>query len=74
MNPITALFWTAVLNGFAAPPLLWLILVISNDRKLMADRTNNRLTNLLGVATALSMSVLAIVWVVLLLTGQAGVT
>src|SRR5437879_6408885 len=32
INPIAALFWTAVINGFLAPPLLVLIMLIANNR------------------------------------------
>jgi Mn2+/Fe2+ NRAMP family transporter len=70
IDPFTALFWTAVLNGIAAPPLLWLILIIANDRKVMGDRTNGRWTNLLGGFTALLMTGLAVIWLVLLATGS----
>src|SRR5439155_24192538 len=30
INPINALFWTAVINGFLAPPLMVLIMLIAN--------------------------------------------
>jgi NRAMP (natural resistance-associated macrophage protein)-like metal ion transporter len=70
IDPFTALFWTAVLNGIAAPPLLWLILIVANDRKVMGERTNGRWTNLLGGFTALLMTLLAVVWLVLLATGN----
>ncbi len=48
INPMKALFWTAVINGFLAPPLLVLILLISNNPKIMGDKTNGPWTNLLG--------------------------
>jgi NRAMP (natural resistance-associated macrophage protein)-like metal ion transporter len=70
IDPISALFWAAVLNGLAAPPLLWLILIVANDRKLMGERTNGRLTNLLGVIAATLMSLLAVAWIVLLVLGK----
>ena len=35
INPIDALFWTAVLNGFLAPPLLVLVMLVANDRTIM---------------------------------------
>ena len=38
INPISALFWTAVINGFAAPPMLCLIMFISNNRTIMGER------------------------------------
>jgi NRAMP (natural resistance-associated macrophage protein)-like metal ion transporter len=53
INPIDALFWTAVTNGFIAPPLLVLIMLVSNNRKIMRERINGTGINILGwVGTA----------------------
>ncbi|HEY7985051.1 MAG TPA: Nramp family divalent metal transporter [Ktedonobacterales bacterium] len=60
INPITALFWTAVINGFLAPPLLVVILLIANNRAIMGQRTNGRLTNALGVLTVALMTAAAL--------------
>jgi Mn2+/Fe2+ NRAMP family transporter len=57
INPIDALFYTAVINGFGAPPLLVLIMLVANDRKIMGARRNGRLTNVLGWAAAAIMFV-----------------
>ena len=40
INPITALFATAVVNGLVAPPLLILITLLGSDRKVMGKRTS----------------------------------
>jgi NRAMP (natural resistance-associated macrophage protein)-like metal ion transporter len=49
-----ALVWTAVINGFIAPPLMVVIMLISNNRSVMGNRTNGVLTNVLGwIATIL---------------------
>ena len=54
INPISALFWTAVINGVIAPPLLLLIMLVSNNRRVMGPRINNRVTNFIGwAATAI---------------------
>jgi len=55
INPIRALFWTAVINGLLAPPLLVLIMFVSNNRKVMGIHTNGKLTNVLGWAAAAIM-------------------
>ena len=55
INPIKALFWTAVINGLLAPPLLVVIMLIANNRKVMGDRVNSRWTNVLGWATTVLM-------------------
>ncbi len=57
--PVTALFWTAVINGVLAPPLIIVIMLVSNSRKVMGDRTNGRLTNILGWGTAVIMTAAA---------------
>lgn len=60
VSPMKALFWTAVLNGFLAPPLLVLIMLISSNRKVMGKRVNGVWLNVLGWATALAMFAAAI--------------
>lgn len=60
INPIRALFWTAVVNGLLAPPLLVLIMLVSNNQKVMGERTNGRLVNILGWAAAVVMVAAAI--------------
>ena len=54
INPITALFWTAVINGLLAPPLLVIVMLVSNSRKVMGDKVNGTFTNVVGwTATAI---------------------
>ncbi|MCA1646395.1 MAG: divalent metal cation transporter [Chloroflexi bacterium] len=61
INPIDALFYTAVINGLLAPPLLVVIMLVSNNRQIMGNRTNNRWINLGGWAATGLMSAAAIV-------------
>jgi Mn2+/Fe2+ NRAMP family transporter len=50
---MAALFWTAVINGLISPPLLVIIMLVSNNEKVMGDNVNGRGANLIGwVATA----------------------
>jgi NRAMP (natural resistance-associated macrophage protein)-like metal ion transporter len=60
INPIKALFLTAVLNGVLAPPMLFLIMKVSNNRKIMGARVNGLMLNLAGWVTAAVMSAAAI--------------
>ena len=60
INPIRALFWTAVLNGFLAPPLLVIIMLIANDKKIMGERVNKLGINVLGWLTTAVMFAAAI--------------
>lgn len=60
INPISALFWTAVINGVVAPPLLVVVMLIANNKKVMGPRTNGHLTNLIGWLAAVIMFAAAI--------------
>lgn len=60
INPIKALFWTAVINGFLSPPLLVVIMLMANNKEAMGDRVNSFWTNVLGWATAAIMFAAAI--------------
>lgn len=54
IGTVQLLVGSAVLNGILAPPLMVIILLVANDRSIMAGRTNNRLMNALGIlATAI---------------------
>lgn len=48
INPINALFWTAVINGVVAPPLLVVVMLVSNNKRVMGSRTNGLGTNIIG--------------------------
>ena len=43
INPVKALFWTAVINGLLAPFLLVAILIVASDKKLMRGQPSSRL-------------------------------
>ena len=60
INPIDALFWTAVINGFLAPPLLVIIMLVANNKEVMGKQVNSPIMNVLGWATALLMFAAAI--------------
>ncbi len=59
INPIQALYYTAVLNGVVAPPLLIMIMLISNNRRIMQTKTNGKVANTLGWITTVGMTVAA---------------
>jgi Mn2+/Fe2+ NRAMP family transporter len=50
-NPMKALVWSGIVQGFSTPPLLLLILLMTNNRAIMGDRVNGRWTNVLGWIT-----------------------
>lgn len=51
---------TAVINGVLAPPLLLLILLVANNRRVMGDKINGPLANLLCSIAAILMFTAAI--------------
>lgn len=55
INPIRALFWSAVVNGLLAPFLLAGILVVASDRRLMHGQPSSLLGRIVVGATALLM-------------------
>jgi Mn2+/Fe2+ NRAMP family transporter len=55
INPLKALFWTAVINGLLAPFLLIGILYVASDRKLMLDQPSSMLSRVLVAITTLAM-------------------
>jgi NRAMP (natural resistance-associated macrophage protein)-like metal ion transporter len=67
IDPIRALFWTAVVNGVVAPPLLVLIILLGSDRNFMHTRISGWLSrSLTWVATAI-MAAAAVFMLVLTL-------
>lgn len=59
-NAVRMLFWSAVLNGLLAPPLVIMVVLLTGDRKVMGNRVNSRGMKVLGWACAAVMSAAAI--------------
>jgi Mn2+/Fe2+ NRAMP family transporter len=55
VNPVKALFWTAVINGVLAPFLLVGILLVASDRKLMKNQPSSRTSLIVVTITTLAM-------------------
>ena len=60
LNPMQALFWVAVINGFLAPPLLVVLMLIANNQKVMGQRRNGPLINVVGWLTTVAMFAAAV--------------
>jgi NRAMP (natural resistance-associated macrophage protein)-like metal ion transporter len=52
INAVKMLFWSAVVNGVLAPPLVVLVVLLTSDPKVMGAHANPPLLRLLGWATA----------------------
>ncbi len=61
LQPFQILYYTAVLNGIIAPPLMVLILLIAGNKNIMGKYTNSRLSAALG-------------WIITILMGIASLT
>jgi NRAMP (natural resistance-associated macrophage protein)-like metal ion transporter len=59
-NAVKMLFYSAVLNGILAPPLVVLVVMLSSDRRVMGDRINSRTTSVLGWICAAVMAIAAV--------------
>jgi NRAMP (natural resistance-associated macrophage protein)-like metal ion transporter len=59
-NAVKMLFWSAVLNGVLAPPLIVLVVLVTSNKKVMGDRVNPPLLKWLGWATAAVMAIAAV--------------
>jgi NRAMP (natural resistance-associated macrophage protein)-like metal ion transporter len=54
VNPIRALYWSAILNGIAAPPIILLMLILSNSHRAVGNVTGGRVSDwLVGIALVL---------------------
>jgi NRAMP (natural resistance-associated macrophage protein)-like metal ion transporter len=59
ISPIKALIYSAILYGLTAPVLIAIILHISNNKRIMGEFTNSRISNILGFATLIIMTTAA---------------
>jgi NRAMP (natural resistance-associated macrophage protein)-like metal ion transporter len=51
LSPVRMLFWSAVVNGVLAPPLILLVILLTSDPKVMGKRVNSPLVRWLGWCT-----------------------
>ncbi len=56
VNAVAMLFWSAVLNGVLAPPLIVIVLLLTSSRKVMGDRLNPPWLKALGWTTVVVMT------------------
>jgi NRAMP (natural resistance-associated macrophage protein)-like metal ion transporter len=57
---VAMLFWSAVINGLLAPPLIVMVILLSGNRKIMGKYTASPLVRGLGWLTAILMAVCAV--------------
>jgi len=60
INAVAMLFWSAVLNGVLAPPLIAVVILLTSNAKVMGERTNSLLLRLPGWTTVVVMTCAAV--------------
>jgi NRAMP (natural resistance-associated macrophage protein)-like metal ion transporter len=54
-NPMQALVWAGVIQGFSTPPLLMMIVLMTSSRQIMGDKVNSLGMNILGWITTVAI-------------------
>jgi Mn2+/Fe2+ NRAMP family transporter len=60
VDPIAALFWSAVINGVVAVPLLAVIVMFASDKRLLGEWRSSPIARAWGWATVACMGIAAI--------------
>jgi NRAMP (natural resistance-associated macrophage protein)-like metal ion transporter len=60
LNAVKMLFWSAVINGLLAPPLILLVILLTSSRKVMGEHVNSPVLRYLGWATFAVMTAAAV--------------
>lgn len=68
INPMKALVWAGIVQGFSTPPLMLLIMLMCNNKKIMGTHVNSIRMNILGWITTIAIFAasitLAVMWIV----------
>jgi Mn2+/Fe2+ NRAMP family transporter len=59
-NAVKMLFWSAVINGVLAPPLIVLVIVLTSDARVMGEHKNSKLMRWLGWISVAAMTAAAV--------------
>jgi Mn2+/Fe2+ NRAMP family transporter len=64
IKPFQLLYYTAILNGIVAPPLLILIMLIGSNKKIMGEHANSLFSNMVGwiITVVMALCALALLW------------
>jgi Mn2+/Fe2+ NRAMP family transporter len=60
INAVAMLFWSAVLNGVLAPPLIAIVILLTSNPKVMGQRTSSPLLRVLGWTAVVVMTCAAL--------------
>jgi Mn2+/Fe2+ NRAMP family transporter len=71
-NAVAMLFWTAVLNGLLAPPLILLVVLLTSDKSVMGEQVSPPLLRALGWVTFVAMTFCAVATILFWANGATG--
>jgi Mn2+/Fe2+ NRAMP family transporter len=71
ISPIKGLLYAAAINGIVSPPLIVILLLVCNDKTILKDRVNGKLSNILGWLTVVLMGAAASFLIWAMATGKA---
>ena len=56
LDAVKMMFWSAVVNGALAPPLILLVILLTSNRRVMGERVSATWVRILGWVTFVLMS------------------
>ncbi|MDP4199135.1 MAG: Nramp family divalent metal transporter [Bacteroidota bacterium] len=62
LNPIRALYWSAVINGVISAPIMMVIMIMASRERIMGEFTINRTWTTLGWIATLLMAVAVVIF------------
>jgi NRAMP (natural resistance-associated macrophage protein)-like metal ion transporter len=54
LNPMRALVWSGIVQGFSVPPLLFIMMLLTNSRRILGEHRNSTILNITGWITTLA--------------------
>ena len=70
INAVKMMFWSAVINGALAPPLILLIILLTSSSKIMGPHVNSPLLRVFGWSTFAVMSIATLAMIVSMFSGK----
>lgn len=70
ISPIAALVYAAVINGVVSVPLLYVLLKTANNKQILHNKTNGKLSNILGWFTFFLMALSVGIMFVFFISGK----
>lgn len=62
LDPVRGLYWSAILNGFAAPPLIMIIFLLARKRSILGDNASGKVSQVVVLLAAVLGAALPIAY------------